>query len=146
MSRSYNFFLKFWVFLPAAALFTGCLTSLGMYGEVPGDRQAFLEIENGLTVTLFDNDQVHWGVDSVFGGPAGIIVPAGAHTLYVVAHKKSSEKGAEGVITNVYSLSAEIKIDFLPRHSYRLEEDGSFWDLFLGAYDLKLKVLVSAPD
>jgi hypothetical protein len=140
MSQSHNFFLKFGAFSLAAALFAGCLTSLGPHGEIPEDRRAFLEIEHGLTVAFFDNEEVNWGVDSVFGGFAGIFVPAGAHRLRVIARKESSEKGDKGIIKNMYSLSAEIEIDFLPRHSYRLEEDGSFLDLFLGAYDLKVKV------
>ncbi|MDR1625181.1 MAG: hypothetical protein LBT33_01455 [Spirochaetia bacterium] len=127
------------LFSLASALLAGCLSHLGTYGEAAGDQQVFLEIESGLEVVLFDGAKVGWGTDS-FGGYAGIIVPPGAHTLLVLARKDVSDEGSSGIITKSYTLSAELRVDFLPRHSYRLEEDGSILDFFFGAYDLKLKV------
>jgi hypothetical protein len=140
MSRSYNFFLKSGALSLAALLLAGCLTRLEPYGDAPEDRQAILEIENGLNVTLFDGNTVNWGTDSFFGGYAEIAIPAGTHTLRVTARKEASEEADAGVITNVYVLSAETRIDFLPRRRYRINEDSSFLDFFLGATELKLKI------
>jgi hypothetical protein len=140
MSRYYNFFFAVLVFLSAAALFPGCLTPLGSYGEVPEDQRVFLEIESGLKVAFFDETPVNWGKDSFFGGYAEVVVPAGVHTLRVSARKEAADEGKRGIVTNVYTITGEIKVDFLPLRRYRLKEDGSFLDFFLGSYDLNLKM------
>jgi hypothetical protein len=140
MGRSYNFFFTLGLLPLAAALLGGCLSPLGTYGEIAEGQRAFLEIESGLEVASFDGATVSWGKNSFFGGYAGIAVPAGAHTLRVLSRKEVSKEGAAGVLTSAYTLSADLQVDLLPGHRYRIEEDGSFLDFFLGAYDLKLKV------
>jgi hypothetical protein len=153
MTRFYNIFFKFELPL-LAALLAACVTSLGAHGNIPENQRAFLEIESGLSVTAFDSDEVNWGIESFFGSAAEIAIPAGLHTLLFSARKEISEEagtrslsprperpGAPArIITTVYTHTATAEIEFLPNHRYKVTEDSSFMDFFLGAAGLKLNI------
>ncbi|MDR3200588.1 MAG: hypothetical protein LBT68_03915, partial [Spirochaetales bacterium] len=67
-------------------------------------------------------------------------LPSGPHTLRVTASKELSTEDGPRIVTAVYSLAADIKIDFAPGRRYRIEEDSAFLDYLLGAAGLKLKI------
>jgi hypothetical protein len=93
MRRTFNFFFTIAALSLVLALLGGCLSSLGSYAEVPEDLRAFLEIESGLEVAFFDDDEVNWKTDSFFDSYAEIAVPSGVHTLRVVTRKEFSDEG-----------------------------------------------------
>ncbi|MDR1932074.1 MAG: hypothetical protein LBQ57_04525 [Spirochaetales bacterium] len=137
--------------LAAACFFTvllcaACVTHLGVYqpGGESGE-QSFLEIDGGLRVTAFDGQEVDWGLAPeddrlFFGRYAEVALPSGVHTLFVTATKELSTENGPRIITVVYSVTADVQINFAPGRRYRIEEDAPFLDSLLGAAELIVKV------
>jgi hypothetical protein len=92
--------------------------------------QCPLEIRNSLSVIVYDNQPVDWSPQYVEDSKVSISLPPGRHT-FIIPYYESAQN-----IT--VRLTATIRQEFLPGHSYRIYEQ-KFWLLFLTITNIKIK-------
>jgi hypothetical protein len=123
--------------LAAAVLLGACVgtKALGVLDDsIPEEQLSHLQINNSLTVILFDNKPVEWA-PGLFDNRVTISLPPGQHSFLV----KWYETTGSGAMQRTVTRTAEVPTtEFLSGHTYRIYKQ-NIWLLIVTITSVKIK-------
>ncbi|GHV02798.1 hypothetical protein FACS189485_04290 [Spirochaetia bacterium] len=130
--------------LLTALFLSGCAsvtTDKGVFDpSIDEDRQSYLEVHNGMSVTQFDETFVNWSPDGLFSGTTLVTIPAGAHAFQGTYTVTTTNNGFSNTRTIHFSLDTkDLKAgECLPGHTYKIYQQ-KIWVIFFTITNIKIK-------